>query len=787
MDGTFQDIRFALRTARLNPAFVLAAVCTLALAIGANAAIFSIVSGVLLRPLPYAQPEDLVVLRSVAERIGPGVVFYQDMVEWRGQSHNFTGMTAYGGGSKNLTDVADPERLATGWGERQLFQVLGVTAMLGRTFRADDPPDVVVLSARLWKRRFSSDAAWVGRRIALDGVPHTIIGVMPPSFQFPYRSSLTELWIPWTMEPGANRNRRVDGAIARVRHGVSLAAASRELDELTKRQAERYPENRGRSARITPLSEIVAGGARPALLALLGAVGVVLLIACANVSNLLLSRAARRTHEIAVRAALGATRGRLLRQLLTESLLLSLAGGLAGLAVAAAGMRLILNLAAEQIPRSNDIALDWRVFAFLIAVSAATGIAFGILPGMAAARVNPHDSMKQSGRSGPAAGGRWLRDGLVIAEVALSFVLLVTGGLLLQSFLRLVETPTGLAPDHVLTMRLSVALRDYATPGRYGQYLATLEERLRQVPGVRNAGFIQYLPLQNYGWNAFFTIRGRPEEGSSELRYVSPGYFQAMGIPLRRGRLLNEHDTPGQTPVILVNDALARRYFPGEDPVGRQTNRGTIVGVVGDVRTSRLDQPASPEIYYPFAQNPAATSGAGVALVVRTAVDPESTAGSVRAAIQDVNPQQVLFGVKTMERVIGDSVSDRKLYVWLIAVFAGMALVLVVSGVYAVVSLAVAARTREFGIRVALGASGTQVARLVLGHGGMLVGAGLALGALGTMGTIRAVAALGGTAGADPATLSAAGAVLGVVALAACAAPARRAVRVDVTAALKED
>ena len=782
-----QDLRYAWRTARRNPGFVWAAVGMLALAIGVNAAIFSVVSGVLLRPLPFRDPNALVDIKSFDARNGSGPIFYHDLDEWRQQEHALEGIAAYGRVSRNLVDVADPERVAAAWGERSLFRVLGVDAMLGRTFRDDDPPDVVILSAGLWKRRFGADPAWIGRKITLDDTPHTVIGVMPESFQFPYRSVATEMWIPWAMDPGVSRSRRVDGTLARLRRGTSLQAASRELNATVQRSAGKYVENRNREVRLTPMMEVVAGGVRPALLALLSAVGVVLLIACANVSNLLLSRAARRTHEISVRAALGASRGRIFRQLLTESLLLSLVSGVAGAAIAAAGVQLILKLGAEQIPRSADIALDWRVFAFLAAVSAATGIVFGILPGLAAARVDPNDCMKRAALGGSAGAGRWMRNGLVSAEIALSFVLLVSGGLLLQAFLRLVETPAGMVPDHVLTMRLSVSLRDYAAPGSYGRYLARLNERIGQTPGVHAAGFIQYLPLQNWGWSARFTVRGRQESSLCELRYVSPGYFQAMGIPLRRGRFLSERDVPGTPMAILVNETLARRYFPGEEALGRQTDRGQIVGVVGDVRTSRLDRPPEPEIYYAFAQNTAATSEAGVTLVVRTSSAPEASAKAIRAAILEINPRQVTFGVKSMERVIEDSVSDRKLYVWLIGIFAAIALVLVMTGVYAVISLAVASRTREFGIRVAMGATGPQIARLVIGHGVALVGAGLAAGVVGTFGAIKGLAVLGGVERADAGTLAAAGIALGIVALTACASPALRAVRVDVNAALKQD
>jgi len=799
-----QDIQFALRTARKNPGFVMVAIGTLALGIGANTAMFSIVSGVLVRPLPFAHPDGLVQLDQFDARNGTGAVFYGDLEEWRKQSAAFETMIAYGNTSKNLLDVPDPERIQTVWAERGLFHMLGVAPMIGRTFQEDDPLDVVVLGAGLWRRRFGGDRSCIGRKITLDREPYTVIGVMPESFQFPYRASLTELWIPWQVPPqfAANRSYRVNTVAARLKPGVTIDAARRQLSVISRRLEMQYPAtNRGRGALITPLSEIVVGRMRTALLTLLGAVGLVLFIACANVANLLLARAARRTHETAVRAALGASRGRLVQQFLTESVLLSMAGGLAGLVIAAKGAALILQLAGSQIPRSWEIGLDWRVLSFLLAASVATGIAFGILPALAASRVSLQTALNQAGGSrsvgSGAAGwsGRRLRDGLVVAEIALSFVLMVSAGLLLRAFLRLQNTPAGLVADNVLTLHLTTALRDYPVPGSYGRYLQELEQRVSEIPGVRAAGFIQFLPLQNWGWNGFFSIAGRPAQAGAqplraELRYVTPGYFHALGIPIRGGRLFTQRDTAGGPLIILINEALARKYFPNEDPVGRRTDRGTIAGVVGDVRTSRLDTPATPEIYYCFAQNAAATPDAGVSLVVSGRLNgrsgPEALANAVRFAIHQVNPHQVIYDVKTMERVLADSLADMHLYVWLIALFAGLAVLLAVSGVYAVVSYMVTARTQEFGLRVALGAGEAQILRLVLGHGSSLVASGLVLGAAGTLAAARLLKSLlSGVTSTDPATLAAVSVLLAAVGLAACLVPARRAMRVDPNIALK--
>jgi predicted permease len=475
--------------------------------------------------------------------------------------------------------------------------------------------------------------------------------------------------------------------------------------------------------------------------------------------------------------------------------MLSMAGSLGGLLLAAAGTRAVLNLAGPQIPRSWEVGPDWRVFLFLAAASIATGIAFGLLPALAASRVSPQEALRQSGggRSLGAGswGGRWLRDSLVVSEIALSVVLLVSAGLVLRAFLRLQATPAGLVTDHVLTMRVTASLRDYPGLGSFGRYLQELEDRVRQVPGVTAAGFIQYLPLQNWGWSGGFSIRGRAPEPDgrppqSELRYVSPGYFETLRIPIRRGRAFTLRDTADIPRVILINEALARTYFPNEDPIGRITDRGTIAGVVGDVRTSRLDRPATPEIYYSFVQNAAATSDAGVSLVVRSQPPPETMARAVRDAIHQVNPRQVVYDVKSMDRVVAASLADMNLYVWLIGVFAGLAILLATSGVYGVISYAVAARTQEFGLRVALGAGAAQILRLVLGHGAGMVACGLLVGCAGTLASGRLMGSLlSGAKSSDAQTLAAVAALVAVAGLAACLVPARRAMRVDPNVALK--
>jgi putative ABC transport system permease protein len=801
-----QDLRYGLRTLRKSPGFILTVICTLALGMGANTAIFSLISGVLLRPLPFVDSDRLVQLNEFDLQNGIGAVSYADLEAWRTQSSSFDGMIAYGNISKDLQSADNPERIATLRSEPGLFRLLGVQPMIGRAFRDDDQPDVVVLSAGFWRRRFNSDPSCIGRKITLDGEPYTVIGVMPERFHFPYRGSFTdrglsiELWIPWAvpLQWAHDRNYRVDFIVARLKSATSLDVARRDLSMIANRVPDRHVEtNQARSAVITPLSDVVVGSVRPALLTLLGAVGAVLLIACANVMNLLLARAAGRTHEIAIRVALGATRGRVIQQLLTESVLMSAAGGAAGLIIALFSSDFLQGFASSRIPRSSEIAFDWRVFSFLFVVSIGTGILFGFLPALSASKLDVQRGLKKAGGSrligygSPGWSGRRLRDTLVITEIAITFVLVVGAGVLLRAFLRLQGTPTGFAPDNVLTLHMTVSPKEYEARGSCARYLSELESRVSKIPGVRAAGFIQFLPLQNWGWRGNFSIVDRPsrteaERPQAELRYVSAGFFAALGVPIRRGRVFNSHDTSDTQTVIVINEALAHRYFPNQDPVGQRTDRGAIIGVVSDIRESGLDRPAAPQIYCSFAQNLAATSEAGVSLVLRARTRPESLVPALRDTIHQTNPSQVVFNAKTMTQIITESLADLNLYLWLIGLFAAVALLLAIAGIYGVVSYAVAGRTQEFAIRLALGADRHQISNLVLRHGSMLVACGLAAGAIGALLLARTLKNLvSSVTSPHPATLVLVGIVLAIVALAACIIPARCATQVDPNIALK--
>jgi predicted permease len=706
-----------------------------------------------------------------------GPVVYRDFEEWRTHSKLLGGTSTYMRSGRSLQGVGEPEQVTTVAAERGLFPLLGIAAFAGRTFGKGDPVNVAVASYGFWNDHFGGDRSVIGRSVTLDGQPFTLIGVMPEGFQFPYSSSSsglwdssssTGLWVPWEAPPDlrTHPDRRLDAVVGRLKQGVTLEAARQELSAME------GPSQGHRVVRIRPLKDVVSGPARDSLLVLLGAVGMVLLVACVNVANLLLARTASRGREIAIRAALGASGGRLMRLLLTESLLLALGASVAGLAIGMWGRHLLLKLAAAQIPRAQDIGLDWRVFAFLLTVCVMTGIGFGLAPAIAAARGGA--GTLKSGRAGSA-----VRDALAVAEVALAFVLLAGAGLLLRTFLNLQHTDPGLNADNVLTAHVVVS---------EARESMAIEERVAHIPGVRAAGLISLLPLQNSGWNAGFTITGSADIHDTELRFVTPGYFRAMGIPLRRGREFSPGDGPDVPRVILINEALARQYFPHEDPVGRRTDRGTIIGVVGDVRQATLRLPAKPEIYYTVTQNFAQIRSHGSTLAVRSDGPPALLVGAVRAAIREVSPGQALFRVATMQGVIEESLASARLYAWLVGLFAAMGTLMAMAGIYGVIAYLVALRTHEFGIRMALGADTGRVVRLVITRGAWLTALGLAVG-LGAAAALTRVlrGVLYGVAATDSATFGTTAALLAAVALAACVVPARRAARVNPAIALRSE
>jgi putative ABC transport system permease protein len=764
-----QDVRFAIRSWARTPAFAITAILTLAIAIGANTAVFTVVSGVLLRSLPFPRADRLVKITEIVPPSARGVgtrgpVYVRDFLEFRAAARTVQAVATYTVTSRNLVDGAEPERLSVAAAEPDLFPLLGVAPALGRVFRSGDSPAVAVASAPFYR----SHPGALGRAVSLDGVPHLLIGVMPESFDAP-EGAQADLWVPAPPlpVPTGRTEPRIDIAIARLRPDVSVAAAQQELAALP------AVTTGGRLVRVERLHDVVTGSVRGPLLVLLGAVGMVLLIACVNIANLLIARTASRDGEIATRIALGADRHRLLAQFVTEGLLLSAAGAVPGLALAIAGTRALVKAAADVLPRAGEIALDWRVFSFALVLCAATGIVFGVAPALTAGR---RSAARQTRGVSISA-----RDGLIVVQVALAFILLAGAGLLVRTFIALEHADTGFRADNVLTAHAVI-------PG--GPEALAIEERVSQVPGVRAAGFISMLPLQASGWSAGFTVKGRPEMYNTELRYITPGYFRAMQVPLLGGRELSPRDAAGQPIAIVVNRELARRYFAGQDPVGIETDRGRIVGVVGDVAPLRPGDPPIPMIYYSMAQNFAQIRGNGSTLVIAAdgSIPAAALAPAVRTAMREIVPYQPVFRIATMSAVMDRALAAPRLYTWLLGLFAAAALLLAVIGLYGVISYLVAQRSREFGIRLALGARPAGVLSLVMRRASALVALGLVLGVIGAS-TITEVlrSALYGVTPQDPGTFVTGAVLLAAVALAAAAFPALRAAKVDPAQTLRAE
>jgi predicted permease len=645
-----------------------------------------------------------------------------------------------------------------------------------------------VISERLWERRFRRDAALIGKAIALDGHPHTVIGVMPDAFQFPYKAaslmdgalpeSRTDLWT--VVEPYTPSLRGPRYSVTgRLKSGVSADTAQAELRTIGARVEQSFYQGTGIrvGVRVVPLSQEVLDPIRRSLWVLFAAVGLVLVATWANVANLLLSRLTVRAGEVATRAAVGAGRLRLARQFIAESLMLSLTGGLLAVLVAKWSIELLVALASAKIPRAHEVGLDWRAFAFLALSSIAAALVFGFAPAIWAARGKLH----LGGDPRMTRGYGRLRDALVVIEVAVAVVLAFGAALMIGEVSRLRNAPSGVVTDRVLTAHL--------TPRAPAEDYYAIEARMLQQPGVRAAGFTQLVPLQNWGWQADFSVRGRPRQGRpiAGLRYVTPGYFRALGIPIVRGRSFTERDNEGAQRVIVVNEALVRQYFGSEDPIGRDLDRGQIVGVVGDVRQSGLDRPATPEIFYPAAQNVTMASDIGMSLIVKTDGAPEALVSTVRSTVRAVNPSLAIFNIKSMSEVVDDSLWEVSLYRSVIGLFAFLVLVLAAMGLYGIMSNNVNLRRREFAIRLALGSNPSRLMQSVIGRGLRLAAIGLALGALASANLLLTLNALPVAGRPDPAAFASIGALLVAVALTACAIPALRVTSVDPVAALRQE
>ena len=808
MQSLIGDIRYGIRNLLKRPGFTAVAVITLALGIGANTAIFSVVNAVLLRPLPYADAERLIVPWGRRDDTQHSAsVSYPDFVDWQARTQSLEYVAAYNSSGTLLREGdAEPELIVGAAVSADLFPLLKAVPILGRPFtRAEDQPNapaVIVLGHGLWQRRFNSDPNIVGKQIKIGSTSATVTGVLPEGFKFPAQASKTEFLRPLASAIGERTQRRHSYSlrvVARLKPGVTVAAAESEMRTIGEQLEQQYPDEGFRlGARFISMHDEITWGSRTPLLVLLGAVGFVLLIACANVANLLLARAAARHKEMAIRAALGAGRLRVVRQLLTESLLLSLLGGTLGLLVAWWGINLLLAASPLEISRLKDVGLNINVLGFTAAVSVLTGVIFGLAPALQASRADLQDGLREGGRNaGGGAARNRVRALLVAVEVALSLVLLVGAGLLGKSFLLLSEVRPGFEPEHVLSTDLSLAKAKYPQPE---QGFAEIVRRAASIPGVEAAAVISPLPLGGDSNAGTFLIAGRPtlrpeDKPYSNYRAISPDYFRALKIPLSRGRPFDARDHQHSPPVIIVNETFARRHFAGTEALGQhviiegeQGDNGApppreIIGIVGDVRHESLDTESGAEYYVPYTQAPEAS----MSLVVRSSdADPGNLATSVRQVIKQIDKDQYVPTIQPMTKLVVDSVARRRFNALLTGVFAVVALVLASVGIFGVLNYTVAQRTQEIGLRVALGAQTSDVLRLVLGQGVRLILLGVAIGLAASFGLTRVLAGmLFGVTPTDPTTFIGVSFLLVSVALLACYIPARRATKVDPLVALR--
>ncbi len=808
--GLWQDLRYGARMLRKSPGFTAVALLTLALGVGANTAIFSVVNAVLLRPLPYKDPERLVRLSEYHEK-APGMsVSYPNYLDWREQQTSFELMAATRPGAYNLSGEGEPERLAGSHISPEFFKVLGVEPALGRSFTEEENRPgagrVAVISHGLWQRRFGSDPNILGRALTLNGEPYTIVGVTRQGFVY---GSPVDVYVPLGSLVDKMMLMRYNHAgiyvLARMKPGVTAEDALREMKTVAARLEAQYPDtNTGHTVTLQPLDEFFVGNVRPALLLLLGAVGLVLLIACANVANLLLARAAARGREIAIRTALGASRLRVVRQLLVESLLLSLAGGAAGLLLAVWSVNFLRTAAEGNLPATAEVGLDSNVLLFTLLVSLLTGLVFGLAPALQVARADLNSALKEGAPS--QTGGRSrqrVRSGLVVAEVALSLLLLVGAGLLLKSFARLRETPLGFEPAGLLTMQVSRSIGKGQSPASALAYFDQMRERVGALPGVKAVAYSEGLP-QLGAAETLAAVEGRPGTESGPplaVRYTtSPGYLEAMGIRLLRGRFFDERDTLKSPRVAVVDEEFARALFPGEDPVGQRlagfapegVPPAEIVGLVEHVNNYGVGQTETtkPQVYFAFKQIPERyigdVIGRGIFVTARTEGDPAALAPAVRRESNAIDPAQPLYRMRTMEDVMANSIATQRLSATLLAFFAAVALVLAAVGIYGVMSYTVTQRRHEIGVRMALGAQRRDVLRLVVRQGMALAFVGVALGLLGALWLTRLLESLlFRVRPTDPLIFTSVPVLLSLVALLACYLPARRATKVDPLTALR--
>ncbi|PYR63073.1 MAG: hypothetical protein DMF91_04550 [Acidobacteria bacterium] len=812
MNSLLRDVRYAIRLCLRTPGFTTVAVVALALGIGANSAIFTIVNAVLIERLPYRDPGRLVVVWETNARRPnrPNVIAPANFLRWRDRADTFERMAAFYDFTVNLTGSGDPEQLVAQAVTADFFPTLGATALLGRAFAADEGPDghdnVVVLSHGLWQRRFGADSTIVGHTIQLNGSPTTVIGVMPPDTQIFLRNGSlagkpAEIWVPFAFTEAHRQPRgRYMTAIARLKPGVTLSATQSQMNTIAAALTQEWPQfDTGWGVRVAPLREELAGELRGALLVLSGAVALVLLIACANVANLLLARGAVRSREIAIRTALGAPRRRLIRQLLTESLVLGLFGGAMGLLVAQWGLDFLRAVSPVDLTTLGHVRLSYPVLGFTAVVSILTAVICGFAPAFEGSRADVQESLKDGARqAGASVRNRRLRHAFVVSEIALAVVLLVGAGLLLRTFAAMRGVDPGFDARNVLTVRVSVPESKYPDAARRTRFFQDAVRRLSQLPGVESAGAISFLPMTGLGAATGFTIVGAPPPAVGQgpvvdVRVCDNGYFSTMHVPLLRGRLFTDREMRELSDVVIINQTMARQYFPGQDPLGtrvlimmgdpREHPPGTeIIGIVGDVRSADLVTPSRAMSYWPHPQ----LAYGSMTFIMRTSGDPLALAPAVQHAVQSIDKDQPIADVRTMDQWLAKSLAQTRFSSMLLAVFAGVALLLAAIGIYGVMSYAVSQRTSEIGIRLALGADEREILKLIVGNGLRLVVLGLTLGVALALALSRSITTqLYQTSGADPTTFAGVVAILGAVAVLASYLPARRAAHIAPVEALR--
>ena len=820
MNTLFQDIRYGIRMLLKTPAVTFVVILALALGIGANTAIFSVVNAVLLRPLPYDQSEQLVFVNERNPAIDEMSISYPNFTDWRSQNQVFENIGVYNRGSYNLTGWGDPERITTAQMSADLFSVLRVNAAHGRVFtNEEDKPGgnpVVVLKHAFWQRRFGGQLSVLNQQLTLNGKSYTVIGIMPEGFNYPSR---TEMLVPvgqLSDQPSWQQRGNHPGlyGVARLKPGVTIDQARAEMDNLAANLEKQYPDsNSGNRVRIRPLMEIFVGDARRALWVLFAAVAFVLLIACANIANLLLARSTSRKKEMAIRAAMGAGRWRIVRQMLTESVMLSVLGGALGLLFAQWGIKLILYISPDAIPRWQEISLSWTVLGFTIGVSFLTGLLFGLVPALQAGEVDVNETLKETSRGN--SGRQWLRNSLVVVEVATTLVLLIGAGLMIRSFYRLQSVNPGFSYEHLTSFTVSLPQRKYAKEDQRVAFYNQLLENIRHLPGVESVAAASGLPLGNNGWQTSFTIDGQPAPPRDnvplmEACLVTPDYFRTMNIPLKSGRYFTDRDDRSFLAdkdlskmteperigaglnAVIIDEEFARRHWPNQDAVGKRIRLGgddsrapllTVVGVVGRVKMEGLSQDSNrPQGYFSFPQ----LGNGGMTVIVKAQSDPTQLISALREQVKAVDPDQPIYNIRTMHEIRAESVASERLNLTLLSLFAAIALVLAIVGIYGVMSYTVTQRTHEIGIRMAIGAQPRDVFRMVIGQGMTLALIGVGIGLIGAFALTRLMASmLFDIAPTDPVTFAVIAVLLTTVALLACFIPGRRATKVDPVISLR--